>query len=71
MLKHILKILKILSHIAKAKGEIIDNISNSGFLIIDRDNKFFNYFKSKAEKRKIKVISIGYNKKSDIKIVKD
>ena len=61
---------KSLSHIAKAKGEIIDNISTSGFLIIDRDNKFFNYFKSKAEKRKIKVISIGYNKKSDIKIVK-
>ncbi len=61
---------KSLGHIAKAKGEIIDNISNSGFLIVDRDNKFFKYFKSKAEKRKIKVISIGYNKKSDIQIVK-
>ena len=61
---------KSLRHIAKAKGEIIDNISNSGFLIVDRDNKFFKYFKSKAEKRKIKVISIGYNKKSDIRIVK-
>ena len=61
---------KNLSHIAKAKGEIIDNISNSGYLIIDRDNKFFNYFKSKAEKRNIKVISIGHNSKSNIKIVK-
>ena len=61
---------KNLNHIAKAKGEIIDNISTSGYLIIDRDNKFFNYFKSKAEKRNIKVISIGYNKKSDIKIIK-
>ena len=43
---------KNLNHIAKAKGEIIDNISTSGHLIIDRDNKFFNYFKSKAKKKK-------------------
>ena len=62
---------KNLRHIAKAKGEIIDNISSSGYLIIDRDNKFFNYFKSRAEKRKIKVISVGYNNKSDIKIIKE
>ncbi len=61
---------KNLKNIAKAKGEIIDNISKSGSLIIERDNKFYNYFKSKAEKRKIKVISVGYNKKSNIQIVK-
>ncbi len=61
---------KNLKNIAKAKGEIIDNISKAGSLIIDRDNKFYNYFKSKAEKRKIKVISVGYNKKSNIQIVK-
>ena len=62
---------KNLDQIAKAKGEIIDNISISGSLIIDRDNKFYNYFKSKAEKRKIKVISVGYNNKSDIKIISE
>ena len=61
---------KNLKHIAKAKGEIIDNISTPGYLVIDRDNKFFNYFKSKAKKRNISVISIGHNSKSDIKIVK-
>tara|TARA_E500000178_G_scaffold346778_1_gene398952 strand:- start:1159 stop:3918 length:2760 start_codon:yes stop_codon:yes gene_type:complete len=61
---------KNLSHIAKAKGEIIDNISSLGSLIVDRDNKYYNYFKSKAKKRKIKVISVGYNDKSDVKIVK-
>ena len=61
---------KNLNHIAKAKGEIIDNIATSGCLVIDSDNKFFNYFKSKAKKRNIRVISIGYNKKSDIKIIK-
>tara|TARA_A100001011_G_scaffold70831_2_gene72478 strand:- start:1518 stop:4277 length:2760 start_codon:yes stop_codon:yes gene_type:complete len=61
---------KNLNHIAKAKGEIINNISSQGSLIIDRDNKFFNYFKSKAEKRKIKVISVGYNSNANIKIEK-
>ena len=61
---------KNLSHIAKAKGEIIDNISSSGCLIIDRDNKFFNYFESKAKKRNIRVVTIGYNSKSDIRIDK-
>ncbi len=61
---------KNLSQIAKAKGEIIDNISSQGSLIIDRDNKFYNYFKSKAQKRNIKVISVGYNNKSDIKIIR-
>ncbi len=61
---------KNLNQIAKAKGEIINNISNSGSLIIDRDGKFYNYFKSKAEKRKIKVYSVGYNNKSDVQIVK-
>ena len=62
---------KDLSQIAKAKGEIIENISTNGSLIIDRDNKFYNYFKSKALKRKIKVISVGYNKRSDIRVVKE
>ena len=42
---------KNLNEIAKAKGEIIDNISNSGTLIIDRDSKFFKYFKSKAKEK--------------------
>ena len=60
---------KSLNHIAKAKGEIINNISNLGYLILDRDNKFYKYFNSKAKKRKIKVLSVGYSKKSDIKII--
>ena len=42
---------KNLREIAKTKGEIINNILNSGTLIIDRDNKFYNYFKSKANKK--------------------
>ncbi len=61
---------KNLSHIAKAKAEIINNISSSGYLIIDKDGKFYNYFKSKAKKRGINILSIGYHKKSNIKIIK-
>ena len=33
-----------LKEIAKAKGEIIENIAKNGFLILNRDDKFFNYF---------------------------
>ncbi len=61
---------KNLNHIAKAKGEIINNITEGGTLVIDRDSKFYNYFKAKAQNKKIKVISVGYNKKADIKIMK-
>ena len=60
---------KSLSHIAQAKGEIIENISNSGTLILDRDSKFYDYFKSKADERKLKVFTIGYSVKSDIQIM--
>ena len=58
---------KNISHIAKAKGEIIDNIHSSGSLILDRDDKFYNYFKSKAQKKKIKVFSIGFNQNQILK----
>ena len=62
---------KNLNEIAKAKGEIINNISNSGgSLIIDRDNKFFIIILSLKPKKKIEFVSVGYNKRSDIKIGK-
>ncbi len=61
---------KNLRQIAIAKGEIINNISPKGSLIIDRDSKYFSYFKSEAEKKKLNVISVGYNKNSDIRITK-
>ena len=62
---------KNLRHIAKAKGELINNISPSGYLIIDRDNQFYNYFKLKAERKKINLVTIGYDRKSHIQIVKE
>ena len=41
---------KNLSGIAKAKGEIIKNIEKNGTIILNRDDKFFNYFSKKAKK---------------------
>tara|TARA_B100002051_G_scaffold260997_1_gene282055 strand:- start:1500 stop:2399 length:900 start_codon:yes stop_codon:yes gene_type:complete len=55
--------------IAKAKGEIIYNIQKGGSIILNRDDKFFNYFKKIAQKNKIKIKSFGYSKKSDVRFI--
>jgi len=55
--------------IAKAKSEIIYNIQKGGSVILNRDDKFFNYFRKIAEKNGIKFKSFGYSKKSDVKFV--
>ena len=55
--------------IAKAKSEIIYNIQKNGTVILNRDDKFFNYFKKIAINRNIKIKSFGYSKKSDIKFL--
>ena len=52
--------------IAKAKSEIIENIKTGGAIILNRDDKFFNYLHKKAKKHKLKVSTFGINKKSDI-----
>ena len=59
-----------LDGIAKAKSEIIQNINKNGFLILNKDDKYFNYFSKIAKKRKIKVLSFGIAKKSDAYLVK-
>tara|TARA_Y100000389_G_scaffold146133_1_gene144773 strand:- start:3473 stop:6244 length:2772 start_codon:yes stop_codon:yes gene_type:complete len=59
--------------IAKAKAEIIDNIKENGTIIINRDDKFFNYLSKKARSKKLKIVTFGQNKTADIfplKIVK-
>jgi len=55
--------------IAKAKSEIIYNIQKEGTVILNRDDKFFNYFRKIAEKNEIKFKSFGYSKKSDVKFI--
>ena len=60
---------KNIEGIAKAKSEIIYNIQKGGTVILNRDDKFFNYFKNIAKNKSIKVKSFGYSKKSNIKFI--
>ena len=60
------KNFKNLQGIAKAKSELIDNIENNGTLILNADDKFFNYLKSKASKKNLKIISFGKKNKSNL-----
>ena len=61
---------KNLKGIAKAKGEIIDNINEKGILIINKDDKFYKYFEKKASHKNIKTISFGIFSKSDVRLLK-
>ena len=52
--------------IAKAKSEIIENIKPGGTIILNRDDKFFNYLLKKAKIYKLKISTFGKHKKSDV-----
>jgi len=65
-----IKNFKNLLGIAKAKSEIIDNILEKGSVVLNADDKFYNYLKLKALKKKINTISFSKNNKSDIKLEK-
>ena len=56
--------------IANAKSEIINNIQSGGSVILNRDDKFFNFLKKKAKLKKIKIITFGLSKKSDVQLIK-
>ena len=56
--------------IAKAKAEIISNINKNGHIILNRDDKFYHFHKKLADKKKLKTISFGFSKLSDIHIKK-
>jgi len=56
--------------IAKTKSDIIRNIESKGTIILNRDDKFFNYLAKKAKLKNIKVISFGICKKSDVHPIK-
>ncbi len=66
-----IKNFKSLNGIAKAKSEIINNIVEGGKIILNRDDKYFNFIKNIALKKNIHVISISKkNSLSDIFIKK-
>jgi len=55
-----------LKGIANAKSEIMNNIKKGGVIILNRDDKYFNYLKKISRNKELKIITFGMNKKSDI-----
>ena len=55
--------------IAKAKAEIINNISNDGNIILNKDSKFFSFFSAKARKKGINITSFSYKKGADVSLL--
>jgi len=64
-----LKNFKTLKDIARAKSEIIDNISKNGSIILNKDDEFFSFFYDKAKKNRINIISFSVNKKADVHLL--
>ena len=60
-----------LNGIAQAKSEIIENIKKNGYLILNRDDKYFNHLSKLAAKRQINVLSFGRSNKSSATLVKN
>jgi UDP-N-acetylmuramoyl-tripeptide--D-alanyl-D-alanine ligase len=61
---------KNINGIAKAKSEIIEKIEPNGTIILNRDDKYFHFLFKKAKKYKLKVLSFGSHKNSDIRLKK-
>ena len=61
-----LKNFNSLTGIAKAKAEIIENVTIGGSIILNKDDKFFTFLLNKSKKRGLNIISFGLNKKADI-----
>ena len=52
--------------IAKAKSELINNISLGGCIVLNYDDKYYSFLKKIALNRKLRIISFGYSKKADV-----
>ena len=65
-----LKNFNSIKDIAKAKSEIIDNIMENGNIVLNKDDKFFNFLYKKAKEKKVNVISFSLSKKADIFLLK-
>jgi len=49
---------------------MINNIISGGSIVLNKDDKYFNFLKNKAIKRKLKVISFSKKNKADIRLIK-
>ena len=61
---------KNIKEIAQAKSEIIENIKKGGTIILNRDDKFFNYLYKKARSYNLEIVTFGKHKKSNIQLKK-
>jgi len=53
-----------ISQIALAKSEIINNIKDDGYLILNKDDKFYNFHKKIGIKRNLKILSFSLKNKN-------
>ena len=60
---------KNINDIAKAKSEIIYNIQKDGTIILNKDDKFFNFFKKIAKNNDIKIRTFGYSRNADVRFI--
>ena len=60
------KNFKNINQIAEAKGEIIQNIKKNGIIILNKDDKFYQFHKKKANERCLNVVSFSLKKKANI-----
>ena len=62
---------KNINFIAKAKAEIIQNIRPGGFLLLNKDDKFFSFLSSLGNKRKLKIYSYGKSFGADARLISE
>ncbi len=55
-----------ISNIAKAKSEIIKNVTKNGFIILNKDCKFYEKLKKISKLNKLKILSFGQSKNATI-----
>ena len=61
---------KNIKGIALAKSEIIQNIKKDGYIVLNADDYFFNFFKKIAIKKKLNILSFSIkNKSSNVYLV--
>ena len=58
-----IKNFKNINQIALAKAEIIKNIKDNGYLILNKDDKFYNFHKKIGLKKNLKIFSFSLNNK--------
>jgi len=54
---------KNLNQVALAKSEIINNIKNDGYLVLNQDDNFYNFHKKIGLKKNLKILSFSLNNK--------